>query len=213
MRTAITLASMLAASSASAGRGFGILVPPAEVDVGAFAATGDAPALAGPSSEVLAGVHWASLFWKPTRFDVGIGYVGSFRPIDPSFRTAARIAGATRLEDELRLHGMYMQLGSTLVKERHYRAWVAARGELMKSAGLPREISVSGAALRVAAEVYKSGYAGSGRSSNGVALVAGTVALGVYVEAMYRDLPSEYGATGVATGISLRVPFMLVAVN
>jgi hypothetical protein len=217
MRRVLVVAIVLAASPASAGRGFGLLVPPAEVDVGAFSPAGDGQALAGPTAEVLAGMHWASLYWKPTRLDFGVGYVGSFRPIDPSFRTTENIAlrssgAGGSVDEELRLHGMYIQMGATFVKDRHYRAWLAWRGELMKSYGMPRDFSVAGSALRIAAEMYASGHAGEAKG-NGIALIAGTVALGAYVEASYRDLPSEYGPYGVIAGFSVRVPFMIVAVN
>ena len=81
-KLAAVLAVMLAASSANAGGG-AIFVPPAEVDVGVGAPLG-ATAQYRSSTEILAGVHWASLYWHPTRFDVGLGYVGSFRQLDPT---------------------------------------------------------------------------------------------------------------------------------
>lgn len=209
MRLALIAAVVLAAPAAQAGNGFGIIVPPAEVDLGVLAPA-DGSQLAAPGTEVLAGVHWASLYWKPSRIDFGVGYVGSFRPLAFDSPYAAR---TTRpLERELDLNGMYIELGRTFIRDPHVRSWISARGELMRSSGLAKDVSVSGAALRVSTELYKSGWAADGKNKS-VGVIAGTFALGVYVEASYRDLPSALGAGGIATGFTLRVPFILLAVD
>lgn len=182
--------------SASA-RGGAIALPPLEVDVGATAPVGGGEAV-GPSTDVLVGVHWASLFWRPTRYEVGAGYVGSFRDLrrgEPGDRFA--------------LNGGYLALGRSLFTSPHLRSWVELRGELLHASVPGREFSALGGAVRFAAEIYSSGA--GGRSSPGsVAMFAGTFALGMFVEASHRDVPTALGPTGVSTGISIRIPFLLV---
>jgi hypothetical protein len=193
MRLALlVVASVTSAGTAHAGSG-GILIPPVEVDLGVGVPVGatDLP----PSTEVLAGVHWASLAWKPTRVDVGIGYVGSFREIDDPMRLADR---------SITLHGAYFALGTTIARGQHWRTWLTARGELMHGNDEHHEFSVLGSALRVATEIYGSGASG-GRN----ALLVGTFALGIYVEATYRDVPAAYGPFGLSSGVSCRLPFLV----
>lgn len=203
------LVVLLAASTAHASGGV-LGVPPAEVDVGAGVPIGAATAV-GPSTEVLAGIHWASLYWHPTHFDVGIGYVGSFRSLLPgsSLRTTD---GADTAANRLSLDGGYLSLGYTLESHRHWRTWLDARVEAMDGSINGASVPVLGAAMRVSSELFSAGAAAAGGSGGG-ALVAGTFAIGVYVEATHRDLPPELGPNGVTAGITMRIPLLLVAAN
>lgn len=197
MRLALFVVASITFGCAAGARGGGggILIPPVEIDVGAGAPVGAAAEKHGPSTEILAGIHWASLAWKPTRFDAGVGYVGSFRAID----------NPTKLEDdELRIHGGYLQLGTTIASGSHWRTWFAARGELLRAYDGRRELSALGTAVRLSTELYNATL-GGGRNT----AIVGTVALGIYVEAVYRDLPSELGTTSFTSGISCRLPFLV----
>src|SRR5689334_522011 len=99
MRLALLAVTMITlAGSAHAGRG-GIVIPPVELDFGVGVPLGDRTDGLSPSSEILAGLHWASLAWTPTRLDVGVGYVGSFRSIDDPIRTD---------DQAITMHGAYL---------------------------------------------------------------------------------------------------------
>ena len=195
MRFAVAIvATITFAQAAHAGRG-GFLIPPLEFDIGVGAPVGANVDRIAPSTEVLAGVHWASLAWKPTRFDVGVGYVGSFRTIDNPMRLR---------DDEVRIHGGYLSLSTTIASGNHWRTWLSARGELLRAYHGGRELSALGTSLRIATELFGATATGA----NKVAIV-GTIAIGVFVEATYRDVPDELGALGVTSGISCRLPFMV----
>lgn len=191
MRRAFALFALLAAELAHAGTA-GILIPPVEIDLGVGAPVGADVAHLAPSTEILAGIHWASLAWRPTRFDVGVGYVGSFRVVHDD------------VDRELRMHGGYFSLATRIAGAKHWRTWVAARGELLRASDGMRDFSAIGGSLRVATEIYGSG-AGGGNN----AAVCGTIAVGIYVEATYRDLPAHLGPFGVTSGLSARLPFVI----
>lgn len=196
MRLALLAVALITGTGtlAHAGRG-GILIPPVEVDLGVGVPLGQQTDGLSPSTEVLAGLHWASLAWKPTRVDVGVGYVGSFRSIDDPMR----------LEDQsITLHGAYLTIGTSIARGKHWRTWFTARGELMRGNDEHHDFSVLGGALRVATELYGSDASG-GRN----ALLVGTFALGIFVEATYRDVPAEYGPVGLSSGVTCRLPFFV----
>ena len=193
MRFALAVvASITFASSADAGKG-AFLIPPLEIDLGVGAPIGDHVDTIKPSTEILVGTHWASLM--PSRLDAGIGYVGSFRTVDDptSFE-----------DDEVRIHGGYFALGTRIASGSHWRTFVVARGELLRAYHDGRELSALGTALRVSTELFGT-VAVSDRKTG----IFGIVALGIYVEATYRDLPAKLGAYGVTSGISCRLPFMV----
>jgi len=205
MPKAAVLAVLLASSIAHAGRGGAILVPPAEVDVGVGATSGDA--VTGPSTDVLCGIHWASLYWHPTPVDIGIGYVGSIRSVLPGFGFVAREAEPTPIDNKLRLNGGYFDLAYSLESKKHWRTWLAARGELLSGTVNLHSFSALGYALRINTEVFgQHAFAAAGRRV--AAALAGTFALGVYVEASHRDIAPELGPNELSAGISMRVPFI-----
>jgi hypothetical protein len=195
------------ASPVAHARGIAFLIPPAEVDVGVGAPLGDAAV--GPSAEVLAGLHWASLYWKPSKLDIGVGYVGSFRAVRPDY--AARMTSGSE-DHELRMNGGYLDLAYALDTRAHWRTWLAARGELFSAELDHHSFSAMGAALRVATEVFVQGAAAGGGHGGGAA-VAGTFAIGLYVEASARDVPDQLGREQLTAGLTLRVPFLFAAAN
>ena len=204
------LVVVIAIEGSAAARGGGIVIPPLEVDLGATAPVGGGEAV-GPSMDLLIGLHWATIYWKPTSFEIGVGYVGSFRTVDRGFRLLERATTPLR-EEELTLDGGYLTLGRTIVNQPHFRTWVEARGELLRGDLGGRSFSAAGGALRLAAELYGS-TAQAGGSGGAIGIVAGTIAIGVYIEASHRDIASELGPTGVTTGVSFRVPFVLLAAS
>ncbi|MBL0219023.1 MAG: hypothetical protein IPQ07_34790 [Myxococcales bacterium] len=198
----------------AAAKGGALALPPLEVNLGATAPVTGGEAAPGPSTDVMIGVHWASLYWRPTSYDVGVGYVGSYRDLVPGYRSVAtRMTQAgDATTDQMTLHGGYLSLGRTFYSQPHLRAWAEVRGELLLVDTGGRPFSAIGGALRFALELYSTGVGGISNHST-IALFAGTVAIGVYVEASHRDLPSELGPTGVTTGVSFRIPFLLAAAS
>jgi len=190
MRLAVALVILSASAVAHAGGFAGIIVPPAEVDYGVGPVVGGASAVTGPSQELLAGVHWASLYWKPTDLDVGAGYVGISRPVLPGYAK----------NNLMHADGAYFDVAYTLERHRHWRTWLSGRVEYLSSG--------PGVAVRIANEVYSHAVGGAG-GGNALAVVAGTFALGFYVEASHRSLEPELGPNAVTAGVSVRVPFMM----
>ena len=210
--TSIVLAVLAVTGTAHAGRGaVGILVPPVEMDVG-----GTVPidgATNGPSMDLLVGMHWASLAWKPTRFDVGVGYAGSFRDLPASrgvYRTADTLT--IEVEPQLRMHGMYFSLAYAIENHRYWRTWIGGRVEGLNGDYQGRSLTAVGGSVRIAAEIYTAGADAAG-DHNLLAFMAGAWALGVYVEGTARSLPDELGPIGVGAGVSMRVPFILAVAD
>jgi hypothetical protein len=195
------------ASVASAGNGFAALVvPPAEVDFGTGNPLGSAPAVTGASQELLAGVHWASLYWKPTTFDLGVGYVGVWRPVVPGY-AARSTTPSDQVDNVLHVGGAYIDMACTLDARRHWRTWFAGRVEYLSSHVNGQQTMGHGAAVRIATEVFGSGVHGVA-DRGAAAVAAGTWALGFYVEASHRTLAPELGPNSLTAGFSLRIPFI-----
>lgn len=203
MRVALALVVALVTTSTVVAKPGAIVIPPAEVDIGAGATVGDV--VVGASTEVRIGMHWASLYWKPTPLDIGIGYVGSYRDVLPS--NALRGSDPT-INNTFTLHGLYFNASYAIERHRHWRTWLGARVEGMSGSFEGRRYDVFGAALRLAAELYSASVGGA--SDHRVAAIfAGTFAVGIYVEGTRRfNLPAELGANGVGAGISMRIPFI-----
>jgi len=202
---ALVICSM--ASVASAGNGFGaIVLPPAEVDFGAGGTLGSAPAVTGTSQELLAGVHWASLYWKPTTFDLGIGYVGVWRPVMAGYAARATTP-SEQVDNMLHIGGAYIDMACTLDARRHWRTWFAGRVEYLSSHVNGQQTLGHGAAIRLATEVFGNGVRGIA-DRRALAVAAGTWAFGFYVEASHRSLAPELGPNALTAGFSLRIPFI-----
>jgi hypothetical protein len=193
MRAAVVLAVLFAAGTARAGGG---ALPPMEIDLGETTTFGG-----GSESQFLAGIHWASLSWKPTPIEIGVGYIGISRELtQPGI---ARETMPVSTDTSLRLDGGYLTLGKTLTDRSHIRTWFLVRGELLHGSTESTGFSALGGAARFAAEVYGATAAGGGGSA-----IVGTFALGFYVEAAHRDVPDAYGPNGLSTGITLRIPLL-----
>ena len=204
---ALAVAAVLAATTPAHARGGAIFIPPAEVDVGIGAPVGAANA--GPSHEILAGLHWASLYWHPTHVDIGIGFVGSYRDVLPGYTLRAT---SDANDNVLALDGAYLSLGYTLDSHKHFRTWLDARIETLHGSLDDQSFNALGSALRLSTEIFASGAVGAG-DHGGFVAVAGTWALGIYVEGVHRDIAPELGPNDVSVGISMRVPLILAAAN
>ncbi len=210
MRSLVVAAALTLTTTAFAGgKPAGIIVPPMEAEVGMGTPVGATSPLSN-STELRVGAHWASLAWKPTRLDVGIGFAGSYRT-QPASSALAR--SSDQLGDEsVSLKGLYFSLAYAIESHRYWRTWLGARVDTMTGSYQGRTLNVVGGAVRIGAEFFAAGAAASG-DRNVFAIIAGAWALGVYVEGTARTLPDELGPVGVAAGVSMRVPFILAVVD
>lgn len=209
MRFVLVAAVLCLSSTALAGgKPAGIIVPPVQAELGAGTPIGHATPMAN-STELRIGVHSASLYWKPTRFDVGVGFVGSYRtlPVDALARSTDRLT-----DPQLSLSGVYFSFGYAIENHRHWRTWIGGRIDGMSGDYQGRSINVVGGAVRLNAEIYAAG-AGAAGDRNVLAFMAGAWALGVYIEGTARTLPDELGPVGVGAGVSMRVPFLLAVAD
>lgn len=204
MRSLVVAAAVVTLSTSVATAGHkpaAIVIPPIAAEYGATAPVADATPMAN-ATELRVGVHSASLYWKPTRFDVGVGFVGSYRAL-PAMELG---------DDELALSGIYFSLAYAIERHRHWRTWVGARVDSLHGDYLGRSLNVIGGSVRLSAEIFSAGAHGVS-DRNAAAFMAGAWALGVYVEGTARTLPDELGPVGVGAGVSMRVPFILAIAN
>lgn len=202
MRGWLALVVVGVTSGAAAASPGAIFIPPAEVDLGAASPIG--AGVVTSSTELRVGVHSASLYWKPTSIDIGIGYAGSYREVAQSYATRANEYSNTTLA----LHGLYFNAAYAIESHRHWRTWLGARIEGLSGSYGGESYNVIGTALRLSAELYSAGVGGAG-DSRAVGFFAGTFALGVYVEGIKRfNLPADLGPNGLGAGLSMRIPFI-----
>lgn len=207
MRALVVTVVSLVAAAAHAGTPAAIVIPPMEIDVGAGAPLGSRDPNA-MTTEFRIGFHTASLYWKPTRFDVGIGYVASSRAL-ASDGVLARSVEMTE-EPSLTMHGLYASVAYAIERHRHWRTWLGGRVESLRGNYYGRSIVALGGSVRLGAEVFAAGVNGASSGGSG-AFAAGSWALGVYVEGTLRTLPDDLGAFGLGAGVSMRVPFIIAA--
>lgn len=211
MRTLVIVAAVAVSTMTAfaGGKPAGIIVPPVAAEVGASSPLGVATPETN-STELRVGVHSASLYWKPTRFDVGIGFAGSFRSL-PSGMLERTVDGPLA-EQSLSLRGVYVSFAYAIENHRNWRTWLGGRVDTMTGEYQGRSLNVVGGAVRLSAEIYHAGAHAAG-DRNVLALMAGAWALGVYVEGTARTLPDELGPVGVGAGVSMRVPFILAVAD
>lgn len=200
------VAVALSVSSIAAAKPAGIIVPPVEAEVGAGAPVDGSEV--GTSTEFRIGLHWASLYWKPTRWDVGIGFVTSSR----STFTGTVERSIAPEQQGLSLNGIYFSTAYAIESHKHWRTWLGGRFEMLGGSRDGRDVATTGVALRLATEVFSAGAGGAGDHS-AVALFAGAIALGVYVEAVQRGLPGGLGELDAGAGLSMRIPFLAAVAN
>lgn len=208
---AVVLVALITLERGADAKGGGIIVPPVRIELGALFPVFGGEAVE-PAAEVLIGAHWTAISWRPTKIDIGVGYIGSTRKLVPGYRGLAERTQQPRGSDDMfTMSGGYLSLGHTIVAQKHFRTWIEMRGELLKGTIDARAFSAIGGAVRFSAEVFGSGVGGHS-DHNSIAIFAGTISFGVYLEASHRDIALELGPSGITGGFSFKLPFILAAV-
>lgn len=183
------------AGRAHAGAGF---IPPLRVDVGSDVMSG--PEGAQVASDLSLGIHWASLHPGEPSFDVGIGMMTRLQQDQSA--PMARHASAEPAP-YVGAMGGYLELAKRIAGGRHWRAWLGARGDVSRADVAGRTVTMLGAAGRITTELFTGVVGSSSR-----ALVLGTFAVGLYVEAAVREQPDDTTGHGVGCGLSARLPLV-----
>jgi len=158
----------------------------------------------GNATEFRVGFHWASLYWKPTRIDVGTGFVASYRE---SFGGTVDRTTIGPEDHTLHLQGAYVSAAYAIENHKHWRTWLGTRLEMLTGSNNGERVTTTGVAVRLATELYSAGVGGV--SDNHVAaFFAGAWALGVYVEGLHRGIPGDLGEIDAAAGLTMRIPFI-----
>lgn len=193
----------LMATVGRAEAGGGLFVPPLRAEVGSSMNVG--PTGPYPSADMSVGVHWASLSPRKSAFDVGVGFSSSMAQ-DPAGRPPTH-AGRGAAPAPIVASGGYLELAARVRDGKHWRTWLGGRGELSTGERFGRQVSSVAASARISTELF-GGVAGGG----GDGLILGTFAIGLYVEAKYREFgDGAPGATSFGAGVSGRLPLILVA--
>jgi hypothetical protein len=182
--------------------GSGGMIPPFTLDGGMVA--DHAQGETRTQGEMLLGINAATMLPYKLPFDVGLGWVvvgdttdqpgqaPSAMPLtlEGSSSSPAPATPGAR-------NGFYIDASGLLAQGDHWRTWLTPRGEIFGG-------GLYGAAVRVSAEVWTPAVGAGGRAA-----VFGTLALGVFAEVGVREEPDAVTARFAASGLEVRVPFMI----
>lgn len=172
-----------------------MFVPPLELSLGrAMSGAPDGP---GATTQLTVGLSWASLYPKPTPVDVQIGVVVTTVPV----RGERLLARASEPVDTECLAGGYVLVAARGAAGRHWRTWMAARGELVDLGDDPG----LGAAARASIELWV-GDTHRDEHVHGI----GVGAISAWAELGVREQPADGVATFVAAGLGFRLPLMVL---
>ena len=194
----VTLTAVPAAHAGSGG-----IVPPMRIDVGpAVSHVDDVPML-----QVVAGLHWASVYPKGLAgFDVGVGFVSETSGDDdataPTSGTARTVGTAPRPSFDL--VGGYVEVAARTAGNGWWRTWVGTRVESGRAELGPRGGAYVGVATRVSTEAYLAGASSDHRSA-----VLGVFAIGLYGELSARRIEELGDDLGASVGVTMRVPLIV----
>lgn len=195
----LALASLALAAAPSVARAEAAFVPPVRFDIGSIALRGEHGT--SLSTQMLIGLHWASLHPGNPTWDVGLGLVTAYTSLPDNLRFTD---GRKDTDGYVGATGGYLELGKRIAGGEHWRTWLSGRGELTRGELVGRHFTAVGAAARLTTELF-TGLAGGGRGG----LILGAAGIGVYAEATYREQPSQLGETGFGAGVSFRLPLIL----
>lgn len=201
MRTAVLgiTAAALVALPSLAQAGSGGFIPPMRVDVGPEASHVEPV----PGLQVVAGIHWASLYPKPrANIDVGIGIVSVTHGSAEDDMATARSSSSPEA-DRLGLFGGYVEVATRTSGGSWWRNWVGTRIESGRASIDGRKRAYVGVATRVSTEAFVSG---GSSGSGGVAI--GVLAIGFYGELSARRIDDVGNDLGASFGVSMRVPLI-----
>ena len=205
MRIAVAGAVLLVSTAVAHAKPGAIVVPPFEAEIGAASPVGsNETAGVGTATEFRIGFHWASLYWKPTPIDIGVGFVTTARQ---SYGGSIDRAVSAPEDHSLSLSGGYVSAAYAIENHKHWRTWLGARLEMLTGSNQGQSVATTGVAVRLATELY-SASAGGIADNHVAAFFAGAWALGVYVEGIHRGIPGDLGEVDAAAGLTMRIPFI-----
>jgi hypothetical protein len=187
--------------------GSGGMIPPFTLDGGMVAdhAQGETRS----QGEMLLGINAATMLPYKLPFDVGLGWVvvgdnsnqpgqqpPSSMPLTLDSSSSSSSSSPAPAAPMTR-SGFYIDASGLLAQGDHWRTWFTPRGEIFGG-------GLYGAAVRVSAEVWTPAVGAGGRAA-----VFGTLALGVFAEVGVRQEPDAVTARFAASGLEVRVPFMI----
>lgn len=193
MRRALWIVLVLLASAGPASAG-GAFLPPIELEVGR--ASTETAAGVAPTTQLMVGLSWASLYPYRTPVDFSVGWLESFGPAivpAPSARMTETVG------DDEHLHGVFLAGEVRAHEGRHWRTWIGVRGELLDAG----EVGVLGAFGRVSTELWSPAVVG-GRGGG----IYGTVALTAWAELGVRERADQTLSSVVAAGLGVRLPLV-----
>lgn len=199
MRRALVLVLLLLPAVAHAGSGG--FVPPMRIDVG--------PAVSGtagdPAMQVVAGIHWASVYPKPKAgIDVGIGIVSTSHPgrdTEPAGVARTSAPAASPLE----LFGGYVEVATRTAGSSWWRTWVGTRVESGRASLDSTNHGFIGIATRISTEAFVGGASSDSRS-----VFVGVFAVGFYGEISARRIVGLGSDLGASVGLTFRLPLIAV---
>jgi hypothetical protein len=179
------------------------MVPPFTLDGGMVA--DHAQGETRTQGEMLLGINAATMLPYKLPFDIGLGWVvvgdttqqpdqASAMPLS---QEQSGSSVTTTQPGPMTRNGFYIDASGLLAQGDHWRTWLTPRGEIFGG-------GLYGAAVRVSAEVWTPAVGAGGRAA-----VFGTLALGVWAEAGVRQEPDAVTAHFAASGLEVRVPFMI----
>lgn len=198
MRLLALAVVLLLPSTAAAGRGG--IIPPMRIDVGPSISHAETE----PAFQMVAGLHWASVYPKGrANIDVGVGVISATHFSDEG--EDAALAERRLEEDEpLSLIGGYVEVATRTAGNGWWRSWVGTRVESGRASIDGRSSGFVGVATRISTEAY---VAGADSSSGGAVL--GVFAIGLYGEVAVRRIDDVGDDVGASVGLSMRLPLIV----
>ena len=195
---ALTVAAVtLLPSVAAAGRG--VFIPPMRIDVG--------PSIshAEPAAQVVAGIHWASVYPSHrANIDIGVGMISASSFGDEAAGAGGAAERTIAPQQGLELVGGYVEVATRVAGAKWWRTWIGTRVESGRATLDGRPEPFVGVATRASTEIFVAGADGGGS-----AVMMGVFAIGVYGEIAVRRIDDVGDDLGASVGLSMRLPLII----
>ena len=193
----VVAAVTLLPSVAAAGRG--VFIPPMRIDVG--------PSIshAEPAAQVVAGIHWASVYPNHrANIDIGVGMISASGFGDEPGDAGGAAERTIAPEEGLELVGGYVEVATRVAGAKWWRSWVGTRVESGRATLDGRPSAFVGVATRASTELFVAGA-----DSGGSSVMMGVFAIGIYGEVAVRRVDDVGDDLGASVGLSMRLPLII----